>query len=178
MEHKIKKTLSREELGRYLHALADAVQRSEEMDRPELAMLQTGFDKLEIKCKPEADGIAIKLKVKTDAHQAPRQDLDREPFSDPSGAYKKLKKRMQATFKRLGVTIAASRIPDDPLIHAFQTEVREMIRFPDRGESHYDAFEAACRRLVEACHSNRIEDVRRAFEALKKIKKDCHARYK
>lgn len=178
MEHKIKKTLSREALGRYLHTLANAVQRSDERHGPELALLQTDFDKIELKCKRDVDGIAIKLKIKTDARRAPPQEGDRETFSDPSGAYKALKKRMQATFKRLGVTIAANRIPDDPLIQAFESQVSEMIRFPDRGEPHYDAFQAGCRHLVEACRGNRIEDVRRAFEALNRMKKDCHTRYK
>ena len=85
---------------------------------------------------------------------------------------------MQTTFKRLGAIIAANRIPDDPLIHRFQTEVLEMIRYPDRGEPHYNAFESACQRLVEACQSNRMDAARQAFEDLGRMKKDCHARYK
>jgi XXXCH domain-containing protein len=178
MEHKIKKALSRKELGRYLHTLANALQRSNALHDPELVLLQTDFDKLELKCKREADGMSIKLKVKTDARRAPPQEGNREPFSDASETYKALKKRMQTTFKRLGVTIAANRIPDKPLIHTFETEVLEMIRFPDRGEPHYDAFAAGCRHLVEACRGNRIEDVRCAFEALNRMKKDCHTRYK
>ena len=178
MEHKIKKTLSRQGLGDFLHTVANAVQRSGEIHESELALLQTDFDKLELKCKPEADGITIKLKFKTDARREPLQEGVREPLTDPSGDYKALKKRMQANFKRLGVTIAANRIPDDPLIHAFQTEAMKMIRYPDRGEPHYNAFEAACRRLTEACQNNRPGEVRQAFEALIKMKKDCHARYK
>jgi len=104
-----------------------------------------------------------------------------EAHVSPSGApdaYKALKKRMQITFKDLGVAISENRIPSEPLIHTFQEEVAEMIRFPDRGEPHYDAFEAACRQLTGACRSNRIENVLQAFEALIKMKKDCHTRYK
>jgi XXXCH domain-containing protein len=178
MEHKIKKRLSRQELGYFLHTVANAVQRSGEIQDAELALLQTDFAKLELKCRPEADGITIKLKFKTDARREPLQEGLRGSLPDPSGDYKALKKRMQATFKRLGVTIANNRIPDDPLIHTFQTEVLEMIRYPDRGEPHYDAFAAACRRLVEACQSNRMDIVRPAFEALGRMKKDCHTRYK
>lgn len=178
MEHKINKTLSREELGHYLHTLANAVQRSEKADDPELTLLQTNFDKLELKCKREAGGITIKLKFKTDARRVPPQEGYRKTFSDPSGTYKTLKKRMQTTFKRLGAIIAANRIPDDPLIHRFQTEVLEMIRYPDRGEPHYNAFESACQRLVETCQSNRMDAARQAFEDLSRMKKDCHARYK
>jgi len=178
MEHKIKKTLSRDELGRYLHTLANAVQRSDERHDSELTLLQTDFEKIELKCKRKTDGIAVKLKIKTDARWAPPQEGNREPISDPSGAYKALKKRMQTTFKRLGASIAANRIPDDPLIHAFEAQVLEMIRFPDRGEPHYEAFEAGCRRLVEACQGNRMDDMRQAFEALQRMKKDCHDCYK
>ena len=115
MEHKIKKRLSRQELGYFLHTVANAVQRSGEIQDAELALLQTDFAKLELKCRPEADGITIKLEFKTDARRETLQEGLRESLPDPSGDYKALKKRMQATFKRLGVTIANNRIPDEPV---------------------------------------------------------------
>lgn len=178
MEHKIKKTLSREALGRYLHTLADAVRNPQAVHDRKLAMLQDGFDKLELKCRRNAEKFEIKLKLKTDARGTPPMG---EAHVSPPGApeaYKALKKRMQATFKDLGAALSENRLPSEPLIHAFREEVLQMIRYPDRGEPHYEAFEAACRKLTEACRRNRIEEARQAYEALIKMKKDCHTRYK
>jgi hypothetical protein len=31
---------------------------------------------------------------------------------------------------------------------------------------------------VSACQGNQMDEMRQAFEALKRMKKDCHARYK
>lgn len=178
MEHKIKKTLARDELSRYLHTLADAVQTTGAVYDPPFSLLQSAFDKLEFKCKREAERFEIKLKLKTNAKEERSiEGVDASPAATP-GAYKALKKRMQATFKRLGAMIADNRTPDDLLIQTFQTEVLEMIRYPDRGEPHYDAFVAACRRLTEACQSNRMDEMRQAFDALSRMKKDCHTRYK
>jgi XXXCH domain-containing protein len=178
MEHKIKKSLSREELGQYLHTLADAVQNAAGMHDHRLALLQTAFEKLELKCKRETNGFGITLKLKADSREIPPKKKTPAASARPSGSYKALKKEMQATFKQLGLKIAQNQIPDGQLLHTFQKEVIEMIGFPDRGEPHYDAFEAACRRLVEACQNNQMDEMRQAFEALKKMKKDCHARYK
>jgi len=178
MEHKIKKTLSREELGRYLHRLADAVQNAETVHAPPLTMLRNDFDKLELKCKREAEHFAVKLKLKTDAKEArPIENVDASPVIAPE-AYKTLKKRMQATLKEVGRAVSENRVPSEHVIDTFQKDVSAMIRFPDRGEPHYEAFETLGQRLAEACERNRIEDIRQAFEALNKMKKDCHTRYK
>lgn len=178
MEYKIKKTLSRDELSRYLHTLADALENAEAVHDPQLAMLKNAFDKLELKCKREVERFGIKLKLESDDRGTPSAGPVRASSSEPSTTYKALKKRMQVTFKRLGAVIADNQIPNGPLLLAFQQDALEMIRFPDRGEPHYEAFEAACRRLAEASQNNQPGEVRQAFEVLKRMKKDCHARYK
>lgn len=178
MEHKIKKSMSREELGQYLHTLANAVQNAAEVHDHRLALLQTAFEKLELKCKRETNGFGLTLKLKAESGGIQSKGKTAAASARPAGSYKALKKEMQTTFKQIGRMIVENRIPGDPLILAFQKEVRAMTRFPDRGEPHYNAFEAGCRHLVAACRGNRIEDVRRAFEALSRMKKDCHTRYK
>jgi len=178
MEHKIKKSLSREELGDYLHTLADAVQKATETHDQELALLQTAFERLELKCKREANGFGLTLKLKAESREIHSKGKTPVASAAPAGSYKALKKEMQTTFKQIGVRIAANQIPGEQLIRTFQKEVIEMIGFPDRGEPHYDALGAACRRLVEACQGRRMDEMRQAFESLKRLKKDCHARYK
>jgi XXXCH domain-containing protein len=178
MEHKIKKSMSREELGQYLHTLADAVQNAAEMDDQRLALLQTAFEKLELKCKRETNGFGLTLKLKAELGGTPVKEKTRVASVGPSGSYKALKKEMQTTFKQIGAKITTNQIPNAPLIRTFQKEIRAMVRYPDRGEPHYEAFEAACRRLVSACQGNQMDEMRQAFEALKRMKKDCHARYK
>jgi XXXCH domain-containing protein len=178
MEHKIKKMLSREELGDYLHTLADALQNAAEVHDQPLALLQTAFEKLELKCKRETKGFGLTLKLKADSRGLPSKGKTPAASTHPAGSYKALKKEMQTTFKQIGVRIAANQIPGEQLIRTFQKEVIEMIGFPDRGEPHYDAFGAACRRLVEACQGRPMDEMRQAFESLKRLKKDCHARYK
>lgn len=178
MEHKIKKSMSREELGQYLRTLADAMQNAVTMDDQRLALLQTDFEKLELKCKRETNGFGLTLKLKADLGGAPLKGKTRAASVDPSEAYKALKKEMQTTFKQIAARIAANQIPDTPLIGTFQEASRAMVRYPNRGEPHYEAFETACRRLVSACQGNQMNDMRRAFATLKRMKKDCHARYK
>jgi len=178
MEHKIKKTLSRDELSAYLHTLADALQNAEAVHDHPFVRLPTTFDKLELKCKLEAERFEVKFKVKTDTLRKPPTGDGPASPSDKPQAYKALKKRMQVTFKDLATALSKNQIPSEQLIHIFQEEVAEMIRFPDRGEPHYNAFEAACRHLTEACQNNRPGEVRQAFEVLRKMKKDCHASYK
>ncbi|MCB2170101.1 MAG: GAK system XXXCH domain-containing protein [Deltaproteobacteria bacterium] len=178
MEHKIKKSLSREELGDYLHTLADAVQNAVEVHDQRLAILQTAFEKLELKCKRETKGFGLTLKLKADSRGLSSKGKTPPATTHPAGSYRALKKEMQTTFKQIGAKITANQIPDAPLIRTFQKEIRAMVRYPDRGEPHYEAFEAACRRLVGACQNNRMDDMRQAYEALKRMKKDCHARYK
>jgi len=179
MGHKIKKTLSREALGQYLHTLADAVQNVTEIHDQQLALLQTSFEKLELKCKRETNGfgLTLKLKAKYSGNRA-KGKTPPVPSARPAGSYKSLKKEMQTTFKQIGAKIAQNQVPDDPLVRTFQKQIRAMVSYPDRGEPHYKAFEAACQRLTEACRGNRPDDVRQAFETLRKMKKDCHARYK
>jgi len=99
-------------------------------------------------------------------------------LTHPAKSYKALKKEMQTTFKQIGAKIATNQIPDDPLMRIFRKEIRAMVSYPDRGEPHYNAFETACRRLVKACQGNRMDEMRQAFEALQRMKKDCHDRYK
>ncbi len=178
MEHKIKKSLSREELGDYLHTLADAVQNAVEVHDQRLALLQTAFEKLELKCKRETKGYGLTLKLKADSRGLPSNKKTPPASTHPAGSYRTLKKEMQTTFKQIGAKITANQIPDAPLIRTFQKEIRAMVRYPNRGEPHYNAFEAACRRLVGACQGSQIDDMRQAYEALKRMKKDCHARYK
>ena len=178
MEHKIKKTLSRDELGRYLHTLADAIQNKDAGNDPPLALLQSTFNKLEFKCKRETERFDIKLKLKTDAKETRPMEDAGAASAIASEGYKALKKRMQATFKAVGRAVRENRVPSQQVVQTFQQDVTAMIRFPDRGEPHYDAFEALCQRLADACRQHRIEDIRQAFEALNKMKKDCHARYK
>lgn len=178
MEHKIKKTLSREELSHYLHTLADVLLSTEAVDDHPLTLLQSSFDKLEFKCKREAQRFEIKLKIKTDVQGTPLMEEVRASPSGPPGAYKALKKRMQATLKEVGRAVSENRVPSEHVIDTFQKDVSAMIRFPDRGEPHYEAFGALGQRLAKACGQNRIEDIRQVFEALNKMKKDCHARYK
>ena len=85
MEHKIKKSMSREELGQYLHTLADAVQNAAEMDDQRLALLQTAFEKLELKCKREANGFGLTLKLKAELRGNPGKRKDTGCFGRPSG---------------------------------------------------------------------------------------------
>ena len=178
MEHKIKKTLSRDELSRYLHTLADALQNKDAGYDPPLALLQSPFDKLEFKCKRETERFDIKLKLKTEAKAIrPAKDPETAPGLAP-GDYKALKKRMQATFKEVGRAVSENRIPSQQVIQTFKEDVTAMVGFPDRGEPDYEAFEALCKDLAEACRQKRPDDIRQAFEALNKMKKDCHARYK
>jgi XXXCH domain-containing protein len=178
MEHKIKKSLSREELGDYLHTLADALHNAAEVHDQRLALLQTAFEKLELKCKRETNGFGLTLKLKADSRGLPSKKKTPPASTHPAGSYRALKKEMQTTFNQIGAKITANQIPDEQLIRSFQKEVIEMIGYPDRGEPHYEAFEAACRRLVGACQDKQMDDMRQAYEALKRMKKDCHARYK
>ena len=143
-----------------------------------MALLQTAFEKLELKCKRETKGFGLTLKLKADSRGLPSKGKTPAASTHPAGSYKALKKEMQTTFRQIGTKITTNQVPDDPLMRAFQKEIRAMVRYPDRGEPHYNTFEAACRRLVRACQGSQMDELRQAFEALKRMKKDCHARYK
>ncbi len=93
-------------------------------------------------------------------------------------AYKRLKKRMAATFALLGRELASGAVPQPQLVADFKADGQRMVAFPGRGEPHYTEFTSLCQQLAAAVEAGDIAAARTAHADLARLKKACHARYK
>jgi XXXCH domain-containing protein len=91
---------------------------------------------------------------------------------------KTLKKRMAKSFKTLLKTMDDGRLPTLDVVASWCEDADLMKTLLDRGNEHFDSFQGKCHELLESVKERRIESARAAAEALNRMRKECHSRYK
>jgi len=178
-ECKIDQLLPFEEVPVYLRHLADALERKTANLPAELADLPDTVSKLKLKGKARKDAWEFKLRIKTTAVPTPPAKTTAktdEPADGQRHAYKTLKKGMKASFKKIGLSLAARSLPDGETLNAFLADAEMMMAFDGEafGASHYPQFRRACRRLSEAYASQDVDAVKSSYAALGRLKTACH----
>ena len=186
-ERKIKQGMPFEEIPAYLRRLADALEKKVDNLPTELTDLPEPIGKLELKGKARPDSWDLKIKIKaeplpelspggTDAASASESAVD----GKPQIKYKSLKKRMKTSFKDIGESLAAQKLPDPSVLEAFLTESDIMMAFPGKkyGEPDYPAYREACRQLADAYENRNYAAFKDVYARLEQLKKDCHKAYK
>ena len=91
---------------------------------------------------------------------------------------KTLKKRMSKSFKALLKTLESGRLPALDLVASWCEDADVMVTLLDRGKEHSHSFQGKCHDLLESVEQQRIESAKAAAEALNRMRKECHSRYK
>lgn len=104
----------------------------------------------------------------------------RRTGEEPRGRYTSLKKRMQTSFKAIGVSLANRKLPEPDMWRVFLADAERMTAFTGAqyGEACYPAYKQACRELAEAYEARDLEALESCYASLGQLKKDCHRRHK
>lgn len=193
---KFETELTPEELPVFLRNLAQSLEgEGSEADGLNL----TDFKKLKISVKMKEQGCSVKLKVKRielevedaeacDSAADESGEAAAEPGQDsgPSVAeakkikYKQLKKRMKKSWKAIKESSGAGAIPPEDVTRAFLEDSDLMVTYPekDKGPEYYDRYIEAVDSFRGAYAAGDLPALQQAVQALRGIKKQCHAEYK
>ncbi len=186
-ERKIKQGMPFEDIPAYLRLVADALEKKGDNLPTELADLPDPIDKLELKGKAREENWELKIKFKAERpSEVPQEPEDASPTTEiaasgkPRIKYKSNKKRMKTSFKDIGESLTAQKLPEPEVLNAFLAESDLMTAFPGEkfGEAHYPDYRQACRQLSEAYETRNWAAFKDCYERLNQLKKDCHKAYK
>lgn len=91
---------------------------------------------------------------------------------------KSLKKRMAKSFKAMLKTLDDGQLPSWDLVASWHKDAKLMVTLLDRGKEHFRSFQSRCQELLESVQERRLEAAKAAAEALNRMRKECHSRYK
>jgi len=183
-ERKIKREMPFDHIPSHLRQLADVLENQTAGLLPELADVPESIVKLEVQGKARDNDWEVKIKIKAESPEDPKSKCGNAhgaevaaPAAKPDVQYKPLKNRMKSSFRGIGESLAAQKLPDPDLIDAFLSDSELMMTFPGEkyGESSYPAFREACRRMAEAFEAKRWEAFKTAYTEIDALKKGCHA---
>lgn len=91
---------------------------------------------------------------------------------------KTLKKRMSRSFKAMLNTMDDGRLPALDSVASWCQDAELMVTLLDRGKEHFPSFQGKCRELLESVEKRHLGAAKAAAEALNRMRKECHSRYK
>lgn len=106
------------------------------------------------------------------------EEVDEEERRPPGLSYKKCKKIMERSFKRIRKAVKEGAEPVSEDLTLFHDMCIVMTSYEEMGEEHYQQFMDAADGLLDAARSPDAEKVRELVEALQKMRKECHHQYK
>ncbi len=187
-EKKLKRSMTAPETAAIFRRMAKVLEGNGPAVEDPVEGLLADFSKATIKLKRKGGRITFKAKAETaDGPTAAAGTDAPEPIpatetprgSDPAKPkYKALKKRMKSTFGRIGDSLAEDRLPDGETVTAFLTDSKLMVTYPGYGDPFYGDYSEACRRLASAFDDRRWGAFKEAYLALRRLKSDCHDRFK
>ena len=184
-EHKIKHRLLFEELPAYLRQLAVALENKSDNLPEELKNLPEPMAKFEIKGRARDEAWELKIKFKAESTLEPVKPAEEAAAEAvaPTKAklkYKPLKNKMKSTFKKMGESLEALKLPEPEIVKAFLADSDRMLSFTGKkyGEAHYPAYREACRQLAKAYEAKSLMGFKSAYANLDQLMEDCHKEYK
>lgn len=196
-----KRMLSSHEAASYLRQLAGQLENgSVYFDEADMDVSGVVSLKESLKSKADKDTLKVKLKIYgLGAHPGDDEDLsidteseeeddsesDHEATAEDNYAsdsekpsYKKLKKRMQKSFKMINDQIKLEAIADLDEIQAFYKECLLMTSYSGKGDVYYPQLIAVAERILSTAEAGKFEAHSTAVADIKKLKAECHDRYK
>lgn len=196
-----KRMLSSHEAAAYLRQLADQLENgSVFFDEADMDVSGVVSLKESLKSKSDKDTLKVKLKIYgLGAHPGDDEDLsidteseeeddseaeqeastEVEDLSDSERpSYKSLKKRMQKNFKIINDQIKLEAIADLAEIQTFYKDCLLMTSYSGKGDVYYPQFIAVAERILSTAEAGNFEAFSSAVADVKKLKAECHDRYK
>ena len=183
-ERKLKKELHLPDVVLFLKDLAAELAGESRGPESELAGMLDNVARLELKLKEKGARYSLKLKVEqrgADPDGKPRQDVGSQSAADgmePVESYKKLKKRMKASFRKIGDALADNRLPTEADLAAFRADSVRMVAWPGYGDVLYNDYIRACDRLEKAYAVKDFNGFAGAYRDVEALKGSCHKQYK
>jgi len=186
-ERKIKRKMPFENMPSYLRQLADSLEKRTRGLPAEFTDLPEPITELKIKGRARSNSWAIKIHIKAESpidrkkeRAGGHEEKKAATPNQPNVPFKLLKNRMKSSFKEIGESLSARKLPEPDVIHAFLSDSEWMTAFPGGkyGEQSYPAYLGACRRLAAAFEAKSLEALISAYAELDQLKKDCHRQLK
>jgi XXXCH domain-containing protein len=184
-KQKMEVVLPREELSDFFKQLG------EDVDSGALTLSGTDIDlsnfvELKVSVEPMGDQVMAKVKVKyPEALYIPQEGMTVGGVAAAAGVetgakpkYKSLKKAMKKTWKHIVESVNAGARPQDEVVRTFYDQSLMMITYPGKGDDFYNAYEVAVNRMMSAYESEDHGELAEAVDAVGKLYKACHDRYK
>jgi XXXCH domain-containing protein len=158
-----------EALAESLGQLATAITGGEAQLPEEIEGLPDTVDEIQITARRKEDQWKLKVKVTGTLAGEGGSPVGRK-------RYKKIKKRMKASFKEIGRFLASHDLPPSDVVRRFATDAEEMMTFPGEayGEQHYAPFRKACQELAQAVKTNDRKAFNTSITRLAALQKKCH----
>ena len=196
-----KRMLSAHEAAAYLRQLAGQLENgSVFFDEADMDVSGVVSLKESLKSKSDKNTLKVKLKIYgLGAHPGDDEDLTVETESededdseadqeaapkedDPADAerpsYKRLKKRLQKAYKAINDRIGQGKIADLAVIQALYNDCLLMTSYSGKGDVYYPQFIALAERVLSTAEAANFESFKAAMAEIKKMKAECHDRYK
>lgn len=176
IESKISKYVEEEEIVAFLRDMADALDKKQD-GKDELACVED-FRKIKITIKNEYGKYTIKTKIKAEEPCGDTlesaQTATGEPFKPD---YKKLKKRMQGSFRMIFKMIHDGQMPPKAAVDSFLEDSKLMVTYPGLGDEFYDEYIGVCEAFRAAYEAGDMEKLGETVDSLSHEKSRCHAKY-
>ena len=70
------------------------------------------------------------------------------------------------------------RLPTLDSVASWCEDAELMVTLLDQGKEHFHSFQAKCQELLQSVEKRHLEAAKAAAEALNRMRKECHYRYK
>jgi XXXCH domain-containing protein len=202
-KRKLKTKFKIVELEAYFRTIADALEGKTDLEDKNLIGLFDNFSQATIRMKRKAKKISLDIKVdaeplssgetkdaavpgpaatpatETLPDAAPPEPQAPETSPKPKKLkYKDLKKRMKKSFKAIKESVSDSRLPERSDLVSFLNDSEQMVSYPGYGDAYYSEYQKACQALEDAAGRLDFATFKHQLEAVNKLQKECHNRYK
>jgi len=181
-KHKAEMILEKDGVSAWLRGLADAIDAGELASESGSVSLE-GMKSLKASFKESFDGrVRARLSVKFPRPLPPLIGEPGEPEGEDEdeGAlpkYKSLKKHMKQTFKAIGLALNAGQLPPDLEARSFIADSRLMVSYPGKGDEFYAVYLEKTEAFEAALAASDLDAMKRLYQELAQLKRDCHSRH-
>ncbi len=136
------------------------------------------FQKLEMGIKKGEEGFSLKVKMKISHEDRAEKESPAVSGKKEKSRYKKIKKRMKASFKEISECMEKGTLPEEELVTSFLQDSRLMTSFSEYGAEFFTEYDKICAEFRRAFENRDMQACKTAYNELSRLKDDCHKRYK